>query len=192
MTWIESEGGPLLLLAPSLLRYWDGIRPPPDGRLVEAKFRWDGPGSPATDYDRACDINDYLGLIAVGPGFGLVLGDGETSTTWWPPASSAEAGLLVNWIYANDEESVLRCLTDVPAELWGQPAVGFELEAGPLWLFDSACPGDYIDVHLEIPLASARYLVETAVWEPDQQASLVLHRFTAIAKMGSSQIGRQT
>ena len=45
------------------------------------------PNDPATDYDRACDVNYYLGLIEIGAGKGLVLGGEPLSTAWWPSGS---------------------------------------------------------------------------------------------------------
>ncbi len=70
LLWVHSNGGPLILLSEHLLNYWDGINPPKDGRQIEATFRW-GPHSAATDYDRACDVSDYMGLLEVGPGAAL-------------------------------------------------------------------------------------------------------------------------
>ena len=67
LTWIESAGGPLLALRPDCLPLWEGIDPPSEGRRVEASFRWENASAPATDYDRACDVEGYAGVIQVGP-----------------------------------------------------------------------------------------------------------------------------
>lgn len=56
LTWLESDGGPLLLVPSEHLLSWEGIDPPSDGRHIDTQFRWNGPDSPATDYDRACDV----------------------------------------------------------------------------------------------------------------------------------------
>ena len=88
--WLTSDGGPLLLLARAYLRYWGGIDPPTGGRTIEARFRWSGTAAtPATDYDRACDVDDELGLLAVGPGHALVLGDEPLATSGGPPVGPA-------------------------------------------------------------------------------------------------------
>src|SRR5438270_663817 len=87
LTWMDTELGPLLLVPGEHLSSWEGIDPPSAGRHVEAKFRSHDPNDPATDYDRACDIKDYLGLIEIGAGKGLVLGGEPLSTAWWPSGS---------------------------------------------------------------------------------------------------------
>ena len=46
MSWVSSEGGPLILIGKSDLSNWEGI----DG----------------FDYDRACPVEDYVGVIEVG------------------------------------------------------------------------------------------------------------------------------
>src|SRR6185295_11862206 len=81
---VASCGGPILVLPKNLVRFWEGCHEPSGGRVVEAIFRADPDGGPATDYDRACDVAGYLGVIPVGTGTGLVLGDQPLSTGWWP------------------------------------------------------------------------------------------------------------
>ena len=70
LTWLGTDFGPLLLVPGEHLSSWEGIDPPSSGRWVEARFRWHDPNDPATDYDRACDVEDYLGLIEIGTGNG--------------------------------------------------------------------------------------------------------------------------
>src|SRR5689334_17973405 len=93
MQWVESAGGPLIVVPLELAQSWRGI---------EAV-----PGDPVTDYDRACDVDDYLGVLEVGPGRGLVLGDEPMRTAFVP---SADGGILVRWGYAPSEDAVLRVL----------------------------------------------------------------------------------
>ena len=86
LKWLESTGGPLLLIEKVFLPYWDGYAPTETG---------------VTDYERACKVGDYLGRIEVGPGYGVVLGEEPFSTTWWQPDENRN-GLLVRWVYANN------------------------------------------------------------------------------------------
>jgi hypothetical protein len=177
LKWLASSGGPLLLLASEYLQYWEGSDPPTGGRTIDARFRWTGQSDdPATDYDRACDIDNYLGLVDVGPGQALVLGDAPLGTTWWPAAPGG--GLLVRWRYAQDEASVVRALADIPEAIW-EPAQ-FELRVGngPLYLFDAAYPGAMATEYLVVELRSGHYAAATAVYEPDDFTALVLHRLS--------------
>jgi hypothetical protein len=174
-TWIETDGGPLILLPQRALHEWSGIETPPD-RVIEARFRWGGPGSPACDYDRACDIDDYLGTIAVGRDEALVLGDMEMPTAW--RALSSDGGLFIRSMIAIDEQRIDDVVSSLPADIWGEPTVVLNITNTPLLLFDSACPGPQIDEFLPVALPVGRFRVQTAVFDPDLETSLVLHLVT--------------
>lgn len=175
MKWIASAGGPLLLLPVNLRDCWDGIDPPSNNRKVEARFRWKRTADPATDYDRACDVDDYLGILEVGPGTGLVLG-GEPMETAWIPQPTEGGGLLVRWMWAEDDASVERALAVVPEKLWQRKPERFAFQAGPLALFDAACSGKQALESIEIDVQGGTYNLETATYRPDDLTSLVLHR----------------
>src|SRR5690348_5768536 len=112
--WVTCDGGPLLLVEKKHLFAWEGSDNPSPGRRVEAQFRWN-PNGPATDFDRACDVDDYVGLIDVGVGKGLVLGDETFMTTWLP---LKDGGILVRWVFGKNEESVLAAAKLVPDEAY--------------------------------------------------------------------------
>jgi hypothetical protein len=80
MEEVEEElgtgGGPFIVLSEIALPHWFGSDEATDGVPRIAEFRWDGPGSPATDYDRACDVvllEREIGRIEVGPHTGVVI-----------------------------------------------------------------------------------------------------------------------
>src|SRR5260370_41091178 len=91
LQWMQSNGGPLLLVSGEPLPSWEGTEFPSDGRQIEAQFRWNGQAAPATGYDRACDVKEYVGLLTIGVGQGLVLGDEPLSTTWQAPLAFGES-----------------------------------------------------------------------------------------------------
>ena len=64
LLWFQSNGGPLLVLDQLWLPAWSGY---PNSDLPF--------DAPKTDYARACAVEDVLGLLTVGDGTGLVLGD---------------------------------------------------------------------------------------------------------------------
>jgi hypothetical protein len=180
---MNSNGGPLLLVPGEYLLEWEGIDTPSAGRQVEAKFRWDGPDAPATDYDRACDVKGYLGAIQIGEGTGLVLGDEPAMTSWQPLAvhdnagNTRAGGMLIRWIYADSGEHVVDVLGHVPEGVWME-GVTFRAGQQPLYLIDSAFAGSELEGgdHLFIQLPAGTYRVSTAVYEPDASTCLVLHR----------------
>ncbi|HUQ32045.1 MAG TPA: Imm21 family immunity protein [Pyrinomonadaceae bacterium] len=164
VVWIESAGGPLLLLEENLLAHWHGC--------------FSNSEDTPTDYDRACDVDGDIGIIAVGSGQGIVLGEEPFSTAWWPLAKLGE-GLLVRWVYAESEAAVIRALENLPSAAWLRTDVEFQVSNGKLLLFDAACSGSDIDERLEIEIRKGCYVAETLPYQPDEQTSLILHRFVA-------------
>jgi len=132
---------------------------------------------PAMDYDRACDVGDLVGLIPVGGGIALVLGDEPLSTTW-VPARAAQGGYLVGWEYAESDAAVVQHLGRLD-EASGWAAAGlFSAGAEDLILFDAADPGlDPSSARLAIALPAGSDRITTARWWPDERTSLLLHHF---------------
>jgi hypothetical protein len=72
--WACWDGGPHILIPEAALPLWEGSCPPSNGRLIQVRRRFD-PTGPATDFDRACEIEDLLGVIRVGGHDAIVIGD---------------------------------------------------------------------------------------------------------------------
>jgi hypothetical protein len=161
--WIESAGGPLLLAPALSIQLWGGCKPP---RYSEE-----------TDYDRACKVGDYVGIIPIGDEEGLVLGDEPMQTTWISPQQN-KAGMLVRWLYANDEESAIQRARTVPDEVFGSSHLLFNVRERKLLLFDSALSGSAItEEFLEVVMDPGIYRIETATYKPNENTALLVHRF---------------
>lgn len=164
IVWIESAGGPLLLLEENLLAHWQGC--------------FSNSEDTPTDCDRACDVDDYIGVIAVDSSHGIVLGEEPFPTAWWSLARLGE-GLLVRWVYAENETAVIHALEDLPDATWLRTDVEFQVSNGMLILFDAACSGSDIGERLEIEIPKGCYVTETSHYQPDEQTSVIIHRFVA-------------
>ena len=167
--WIGSGGGPLLLLPASLLPEWGGSNPSPHGRDVQT-----------TDYDRSCGTRDYLGLITVGQGMGLVLGGEPFATTWWLVRGD-KGGLIVRREYGEDdlEERIDEVLMAVPDDFGEKLWLRLSIPSSPLFLFDSAYPGGDVGTrttYREVQLAPGLYTLTSGFYRPDDSTSLLLHR----------------
>ena len=128
-----------------------------------------------TDYERACEIADYLGVLRVGSAYGVVLGEEPFATTWWHCQKSG-LNLIVRWVYAESETKVLDALNSLPTDHWLTTDVELEID-GELMLFDAACPFGEIDNSVTIRIPQGCYIAETLHYNPNEETSLILHRF---------------
>src|SRR5690349_23596311 len=133
--WVESMGGPLLVLPVSALGEWGGSTQ--TGMLA-------GTGDVQDDYDRACELDGLAGVIAVGGKGrqGLVLADEPARTCYLP-----EYQTFVRWLGADSEASLI----EAAKELLDDPAVDWEEcgtweTDGPAVLMDSVTAGTELNV----------------------------------------------
>jgi len=166
LLWIESAGGPLLLLDRRWLADWHGADRAPNHSSV-------------TDYERACAVSDILGPLAVGPGQGLVLGDEPLSTAWWP-MPEAQGGIVARWRWAPNEALVLAALRRLSPEVWVPSSLRVAVPTGQAVLFDAADSGEQCAPSLRLPLSPGIYGVATAEYAPEAEIALLLHRLTLL------------
>jgi hypothetical protein len=170
-TWLENAAGPLLLLPDSLLPAWSGIDVP-EFRVVEARFRWSDREERACDYDRACDVDDYVGVVRVGHGEGLVLGDVPAATAWLPRPFG---GFFARWEYAESEVQMNAVLEHIPEWLAWVDKGPFVIVSSPLQLFNSAEPGlEVVMSRIPVDLAEGTYNVRWARYAPNDSTALSL------------------
>ncbi|MEU6307487.1 immunity 21 family protein [Streptomyces chartreusis] len=152
--WIESGGGPLIAVPETVLPFWAGA----DGDET------------ASDYDRACEVDGFVGLLPVGDSAALVFGDEPASTSYLP-----DHGTFVRWCAADSEAELL---AQVPAALaiadWGHE-VRWKVP-GTVVLFDSAWPGRDTErtEHLQVALEPGVYAVRAAQVQPGPETWLGL------------------
>jgi hypothetical protein len=144
--WVESGGGPLILVPEAVLPFWAGA----DGDET------------SSDYDRACEVEGYIGLLPVGDTRALVLGDEPASTAFLP-----EHGTFVRWCAADSESALLDRVPEALRTAEWEPEVEWDVP-GDVRLFDAAWPGDESEhtEHLRVTLAPGRYAVRAAYVEP--------------------------
>jgi len=83
MKWINSTGGPLILLPKKLIKLWNGTY---------------------GDYDRAYEVEEMIDLIEVGTGKAVILNDEPMQTSQLKFDNNS--CLLIRWIYAASEEDI--------------------------------------------------------------------------------------
>jgi hypothetical protein len=176
LRWVYSEGGPLLLIEERFLDEWGGVIDHIQGPREEKSYSPDGK---RTDYDRACAVSEYIGRIDVGTGAALVLGDMPMQTTWISKVPW-NGGMLARWMFAESDAEFSGWLQTITGELF-HPEFKFFVEQTPLVLFDSGFAGRNIKKRMNecllIALEPGSYEISTAIYQPDNQTSMVLHRF---------------
>jgi Immunity protein 21 len=109
----------------------------------------------------------------------FVLGDEPLRTTWVP---NEKGGLLVRWVYADKEASVLEFLSDPSLDAaLSASGVSFTT-SGTCVLFDSAEPGDDIrGDSMALVLEPGTYAVKSAIVNPSAEVRLVIHQLRLIS-----------
>src|SRR6266404_7590423 len=153
LSWVTCDGGPHLLIPDEWAPLWKGSSEPSHGRLVHAQFRWSAePGAVDTDYNAACDVHELVGVIPVGQGAALVLGD-EVPMSTWVPSALFDGGLLVvpmTWPCPGmPEDRLLAAVHSVERSDFTQTGLTLPLssgrfilcsaaDAGPNWMYPTA------------------------------------------------------
>jgi hypothetical protein len=174
LLWIESTGGPLLVIPSAYASKWQGSNEPNGRRKVVAKSRFMGDG-PATDYDLACDVEDYLGVVAAGKGHALVLG-GEPAPSAWVEVE--DRLFVLRWIAGGSENDVVAAMLMTLST--PQPSicdVAFTHPGGELILMDSSDDAtDAIGDQAVMEVSAGEYTV-TTVRHEDSDEIVIVHEF---------------
>lgn len=138
--WINTSGGPHVLLAQELVPHWRGI----DG--------WFDHRDPTdlSDYARACRVQCWMSSIACHTGSAFVM-SGEAGPIAWLPSKTSSAariqsGMFIQWIGIENEleiDIVLQSprLEDLLASSESERAEFMTGPTGRMLLFDAADPG---------------------------------------------------
>ncbi|WP_242903854.1 Imm21 family immunity protein [Actinomadura terrae] len=100
--WVETQGGPLILVPESALLLWEGSRYSETDKIEE----WG-------DYGRACGVDGHAGVIGVGAAEALVLAEEPAATTYFDPL-----GILVRLLAGVDFDISSLENFDVSGVLW--------------------------------------------------------------------------
>ncbi|MFC4516339.1 MULTISPECIES: Imm21 family immunity protein [Streptomyces] len=137
LAWVRSMGGPLIVVPASAVDQWGGCT---EGGIIV------GGSDDPDDYDRACDVEGWAGVIDVGASAsGLVLADEPAMTCYL-----SERNVFVRWLAAHSDAELLeasKVVLDDPATDWEDCGV-WETD-GSAVLLDSAVAG--ADLALEYP-----------------------------------------
>lgn len=181
LKWISSSGGPLILIPKHLSLFWMGYYFNLNGNLVSPfeiasdELTISHLTDAKTDYDRACEIEEYIAPITVNSGTALVITGEICPTSWW---QEELFGMLIRVRYTDDITSIPSFLPNLPDSIWEKENFCFDLQDNCLLLFDSVEHGKDISDLLEIALYPSKYEVFTANYSPNSETALIIHKFT--------------
>lgn len=163
LTYVETEGGPFILLPLELKKAWKGVGDDEDED-----------GDEESDYERAEEFLSTVGVLDVGEGKALILGEAEV-TAFRP---TKDGGVFVQRVFGDEDEDVIAAVDEAIASgKWKTTKHVLPIgEKGKLALFDSAYAYEDADEDevLKITLAPGSYAIETArVKTKDVEAGLV-------------------
>jgi hypothetical protein len=172
--WIKSAGGPLVAMRKDLAPSWRGI-------LGNSSWPKMSTETMNTDYSRACDIKDYVGIIDVSDGNAIVLGDMPLSTTVWTDTGSKI--FIIRAFYMGPDQDINLLMIDMNEEELKNvvESVDFTVFAQKMVIFDSALPGErFEDECLSFSMPLGKYIILTYELKPNARTSLLLHRFQSV------------
>ncbi len=164
LTWIECDGGPHLVL---------------EKRLAE---KWQGPNC-AHHYQQAGEIEDYVGVIPVEDGYGIVISE-DVPRSAWIPGTDGQGGYLVVMNYCKegiDDHVIIGKITKIPDELFNLMGLTVSLRDDTLYLFPACDYGpDWRYGYSEIHIEPERYTIDTVERYDFDDCSFTVHRIRKI------------
>ena len=164
LTWIECDGGPHLVL---------------EKRLIG---KWQGPNCPL-HYDRACEIEDYVGVMPVEDGYGIVIFD-DVLRSAWIPGTDGQGGYLVVWNYCAadiDDQVINGKITAIPDELFNPTNLTVSFCDDTVYLFPACDYGpDWVYGYCEITIKPGTYTMDTVERYDFEDCSFRVHRLRKI------------
>jgi hypothetical protein len=168
MTWIDTAGGPLIGAAYPTGLSWGGTQA-------------SSTGDTRSDYDRACEVIDYVGVVPCASSHVLVFGDEPLQAT----VLSINDGIaVVRWVSCVSEGDAQKVLAEIPTALPQLEAPKLmSIEATRLVLFDSAYSLDAAPRLLEVALSPGLYEVSTEKFASPGVFEFLVHRMVRAAEL---------
>jgi hypothetical protein len=157
--WINSSGGPLVMMEEA------------------AALLWSGSNGNQSDYDLACQSNDYASKLALHGSDVLVLGDEPLQTL---VATSDKSQLIVRWKWADSDAEVRVAIEKIDLQAVEIiERLNLNLVDEHLVIFDAADTFDSNEC-LRLSMSSGAKEVSTFIFQPTPRTSLLVHSIVAL------------
>jgi len=100
---------------------------------------WEGIGNPK-HYNAACDVEDYIGLIPIGDGMGVVIGE-DISRSTWISYENNEGGFLLVLNYIKEgmkADTIIERILSIDESLFEKTGLQVKINDNSIYLF-AAC-----------------------------------------------------
>ncbi len=182
LKWIESAGGPLILISDKCYSLWSGILKRSSYLDNKTEDADDFLNADKADYGKACLVQDYLGIVNIGNDTALVLGDEPLLTTVFHSIDNRV--VIARWFYGENEALVDKYLKaiDLNSIANWKFASTLKLSSDRQFLFDSACSASMLpekenNKWLSLNIKQGDYKIWTSIYEPDDKTKLIIHKF---------------
>ncbi|GKS92853.1 Imm21 family immunity protein [Acidovorax sp. SUPP2539] len=160
--WINTNGGPLVGASGNVISHWKGV----DGSSSSVDA--------GIDYDRACSIIDFLGVVDCGGFPVVVFGDEPLQSTF----VHCNDKLVVRWVSCKSYEVADKVLLEVPEQLPQlQEKLSYSQNDNIFKFFDSFFDGAQGKEEGQFDLAQGDYVLTTELYKDEGQYEFIIHRF---------------
>jgi frataxin-like iron-binding protein CyaY len=161
MKWISCDGGPHVLMERSCMEQWEAGDIPSNNRVVKASHIYNEATGIVSDYDLACEINDYIGIIELQSGSAIVINDDVPMSAWVTDSNGIGYIIILytweNKDYSNEIPEIINNLEDSDFMLSG---ILFKVREDELYLFPASDrPLDPIYEFVKISIEPGNYKV---------------------------------
>lgn len=177
--WIETSGGPLILLDSEVAEFWSGILERTSYLQGNGQLSTDFMDPLEADYGKACSINGYLGVVNIEKQSAIVFGDEPLPATI--VHSSNHEATIAQWAYGENESEKALQMVDFPALNWNFNEV-IKFNSAEQYLFDAAIDGRRLvakgdgPIFLRMNLSPGEYQVLSTVYEPNSRTRFILYK----------------
>jgi hypothetical protein len=181
--WLNTTGGPIVILPVAELKNWSGCFSVKSGETEENVFVYENDflNPELTDYGKACEIEDYIGIFDFGKDKAIVLNDLPLPTC----VETLEKDVfIVRWFYAENDEIVKSYLkSDELKKLsnWTLKETIYVKNVDYV-MFDSADAGFDVSENdvVYFNLETGQYRLKTTEFNPDNKTFLLIYKFEKV------------
>jgi Immunity protein 21 len=160
-TWIDTAGGPLICATNQTGPIWCGTR----GSSI---------GEVRTDYDRACEVMSYVGVVRCASSDVLVFGDEPLQTTFVSVAGGLAAVRWVSCTSVGEADAALAAIPSAMPQL--EAPKSLLIRADKLVMFDAAYRLKEAPQSMATDVVSGLYEVSTERFARPGVFEFIVHR----------------